>query len=134
MTCRELIDRRFRPLQVAVLLGLALFAGGILAGSSRGRPPELILALPGFALTFLAAMALHLGAIRCPACRGNLGVVGMTQRRPGLGLARAIRYCPYCGQPLDEPPPGGENPGTVDPGRDDASWTWTDARDPGTRR
>jgi hypothetical protein len=56
--------------------------------------------LPGFAVLLVATMAGYYGYLRCPRCRGNLGILFMQPEWPAL--QPRVRFCPYCGSNLDE--------------------------------
>jgi hypothetical protein len=60
--------------------------------------------LPGpFFALFFAAVLLNMFWLKCPRCRGSLGLTNLplTARGKWLGM-KPMNYCPYCGISLDE--------------------------------
>ncbi len=99
MTIREELATRRRRLMVLAFLA---WLGGGLSAIFRVKDGLPWLPLPFFAL-FGAAVLLHLYWLRCPRCRGPLGIVNASLTKEGGGLRRRINFCPYCGISLDEP-------------------------------
>jgi hypothetical protein len=99
MTAREYLNRRLRKLGFVYYTGGGLFLGGILIGGILGQQQFMVLCLPGFAITMLAALS-HFIWIRCPECRGGLSqlVIQWNLR----SVHHRIGYCPYCGIALDD--------------------------------
>jgi hypothetical protein len=96
MTVRRLIARRKRQASIVAYSGFALFALGMLLGAGE---PWLTVAIPGFAVFFAATVYLLL-FLRCPACRGSIGYTVNYPSGP-FSVSRKIRFCPFCGIPLD---------------------------------
>ena len=98
MTIREVLAARRQKL---LILGLSAWVGFALTGILA--PPRHLpwLVLPFFAL-FLAAALLNIYWIRCPRCRGAIGLTSAVLTGRGGWLGRRIDFCPYCGVSLDE--------------------------------
>ena len=96
MTVRELIATRKRKASIVAYSGFALFALGMVLDAGE---PWFSVALPGFAVFFAATVYLLL-FLRCPACRGPIGYTVNHPSGP-FSVSRKIRFCPFCGIPLD---------------------------------
>ena len=97
MTIRQHIKRR-----ASYAFGLALVTWlGLVALIFTGPPSGLDVphVLLGMAL-FMGAVLYLTFFIRCPKCRGNLGVTVLPAMYTRLSR-RPVSYCPFCGVSLD---------------------------------
>jgi hypothetical protein len=96
-TIRDGLRRRKRWVLILLFGAWLVFAFTIIP--TAGEPPILAI-VPGIA--FFGAMIFLGFFIRCPRCRGNLGVLnaGFSKVVP---FYTVINYCPYCGVSLDAP-------------------------------
>jgi hypothetical protein len=53
----------------------------------------------GFAFAFVS-MFYSFWGIRCPNCKGNLGIMAMSYGSP-FSVSKKIKYCPFCGIDID---------------------------------
>ena len=97
-TIRDALRRKKRWALV-VLIGAWLLAG-LSIFMEDNKALQLLAILP--VVAFIAAIIFLGFFIRCPHCRGNLGVlnVGFSKTVP---LYPSINFCPYCGVSLDTP-------------------------------
>jgi hypothetical protein len=97
MTIRQYIKRR-----LAWALGVAISAWLLLVASmvTAGKEPPVPLIAVGM-LTFFGAVVFVNLAIRCPRCRGNLGIT-IVPAMFSFHSKRRASYCPFCGVSLDE--------------------------------
>ena len=99
MTIREFLAARRRKLIGVVLVAWLGFAASAVYGAQHR-----IVWLPFvFFALFVAAILANLYSLRCPRCRGPLGIANLplTERRGRL--TRKMDFCPFCGVSLDEP-------------------------------
>ena len=101
MTIREYLGRQKRRYAAVVNLGVLVFIGGAIAGVSGSR--LFALALAAFIVCGLGGLFVEL-CVRCPHCRGKLGLVLGSIGRP-FTIPAALRFCPFCGVALDSPYP-----------------------------
>jgi hypothetical protein len=98
MTIREFLATRRRKLMVlgfAAWLGFA--ASGVIAAQHR------VTWLPfAFFVLFAAAVLGNLYWLKCPRCRGPLGITNLPLTERGAWFMRKMDFCPYCGVSLDE--------------------------------
>jgi predicted branched-subunit amino acid permease len=98
MTIRQYIKRRF-AWGVGVALSALVFIALLLA-STNGKPPIPVLLVGIFG--FVAAVISLNFAIRCPKCRGNLGITIVPAMFSPHWKLRRVSYCPFCGVSIDE--------------------------------
>jgi hypothetical protein len=96
MTIRQYVKRRlFLAFAIAVTAILAM----VLTGTSRaGHVPLAVLI--GFPVFALAGLLINLG-IRCPKCKGNLGIT-VVPAILTFSKKHKVKYCPFCAASLDE--------------------------------
>lgn len=95
---RKVVNRGKRLWFSVFLLGLLLFITTPLF-DVRDTPPWL--ALIGMGIAMIAVVGINL-LIRCPRCRGNLGVLAGVSGHP-FAISSKVRYCPYCAADFDAP-------------------------------
>jgi hypothetical protein len=86
-----------------VYLGIAAVIGGATIGTSGTA--LMVLGLLGIVLA-ASGMLLLAFRVRCPRCRSRLGQILGNVGSP-FTISRRLRFCPFCGVPLDSPMPGG---------------------------
>ena len=104
MTARQQMDRRLRPLVIAIYGGFALAIGSGAVGSYlEGSPISDYLLVPliiGIAITMVSMLIVQFG-VRCPFCRLRLGqllfLTGSVWR-----FGKNFNFCPKCGSSLDQ--------------------------------
>ena len=104
MTARQHLDRRLRPLVIALYGGFALaIASGALGAFMEGSPISDYLLVPlvlGIAITMVPMFVIQFG-VRCPFCRLRLGqllfLTGSIWR-----FGKNFNFCPKCGTSLDQ--------------------------------
>lgn len=97
MTIRNKIAASKFKLMVLAYSGFALFAIGMIIGT-KFRIANLV-GIFGFAIAFISIFLL-LYYLRCPKCRGNLGLT-VSQNLNPFKVSPAIKFCPYCGTEFD---------------------------------
>lgn len=97
MTIRDKIAAAKLKLVALAYSGFALFAVGMIIGA-KFRIANLI-GIFGFAIAFISIFLL-LYCLRCPKCRGNLGLT-VSQNLNPFKVSLAIKFCPYCGIEFD---------------------------------
>ncbi len=100
MTARERLNHRLRWLAGVMTLGVVLVVAGVVAVVEIGGPTAAAIVVPGILTLMGVALTGQSFALRCPWCRGNLGVLLM--RSGGFRVSPTVRYCPYCGVHLDD--------------------------------
>ena len=99
MTIREVLARRRRNFLLLAFAAWLGCAGALALSESTAAPPWLFaVAIVGF-----GAALFGVASIRCPRCRGALGMVNAPFKGKTEGMARRIDFCPYCGVSLDQP-------------------------------
>jgi hypothetical protein len=106
MSARERLNHRLRWICGATVLGVVLVVAGIVAVVELGGERGAVIFGPGILTLIGVALAGQAVALRCPWCRGNLGVLLMHTGR--WRVSPAVRHCPYCGEHLDNDPDGPE--------------------------
>jgi len=98
MSIREVLERRRRALLVFDGCAFIALMLGVVFSVKLGIPWLRYLA----AAFFLAAIPLNGYFLRCPRCRGSIGVA---KEKPGKILAPFLpgEPCPYCGVSLEAP-------------------------------
>lgn len=102
MSARERLNHRLRWICGATVLGVVLVVAGIVAVVELGGERGAVIFGPGILVLMGVALAGQALALRCPWCRGNLGVLLMHTGR--WRVSPAVRHCPYCGEHLDNDP------------------------------
>ncbi|HSV21782.1 MAG TPA: hypothetical protein VLJ17_01995 [Xanthobacteraceae bacterium] len=98
MTIREHFKQRFRWAIAAAFGSWILIAVFAMTHTGDGATP---LFFVGFAIFIGAILFMNFG-IRCPKCRGNLGMtIGHAFMTFGASKHR-IGFCPFCGTSIDE--------------------------------
>lgn len=100
MTIRELLNKRLLFINIFIYIGHGLTVGGLLAGWITGKPPLLMLCVPGAFIILIGMLAAYDRLIRCPRCRSNLVSVPLRKRDSRAGMQ--AQTCPQCGVSLDE--------------------------------
>jgi O-antigen ligase len=95
---RAVVNRGKRLWFSIFLVGLLFFAATPLFGVQNGPP---WLAFVGMGLAMIAVVGINL-LIRCPRCKGNLGVIAGVSGHP-FAISGKVRYCPYCAADFDAP-------------------------------
>jgi len=97
-TIREALLRKKRwgtvPFGVAWLLALLIIS------QAANKSLPLVIILP--VVVVIAAVIYLSFFIRCPRCRGNIGILNVSVSKT-VRLLPPISFCPYCGVSLDEP-------------------------------
>jgi hypothetical protein len=101
MTIRDYLRRQKRRYAAVVNLGVLVFIGGAIAGTSGSW--LLALALVAFVVCGLGGLFLGL-CVRCPNCGGRFGPVLGAVGSP-FTVPANLRFCPFCGIGLDSPYP-----------------------------
>jgi hypothetical protein len=101
-TIRAVLERRRTTCGILLVVGLVLFFSGGVAASVTER--GLFLALPGFAIVAFSVWY-SLYAIRCPKCRGKVGVLLNGAGTTLFQISKNFRFCPFCGVELDSEAP-----------------------------
>ena len=97
MTVRDELNRRKRKAGIIAYSGLAILIISVLAlGGGHGISP---FALAGFAV-FAGGILYLLWGVRCPTCRGAIGLVTSNLSSP-FSISRQVKFCPFCGVVLD---------------------------------
>ena len=96
MTIRQFIKRRlYLAMALAVSAMLIMVGAGI---STVGDTPLAVVI--GFPVFAVVALLLNFG-IRCPKCKGNLGIT-VVPAVLTFSRRHRVKYCPFCGASLDE--------------------------------
>lgn len=98
MSIREVLERRRRL--IALVQGIAFLALmlGVYIGASRGLA-WLRYSAVGL---FFATVPLYQYGLKCPRCRGSIGLAREKPRKIFPPFARG-ELCPHCGVSLEEP-------------------------------
>jgi hypothetical protein len=100
MTIRQSFNRKrsiiFLIFLAGILLQIILFQTVIL----KTTGPTPLYLFSGAIIAFVAGLCNYF-AIRCPLCKGNIGLV-FWYSGGILYISKKIRYCPYCGSSIDE--------------------------------
>lgn len=96
MTIRERLSRTKHRLSAVTIVFWIAFA---VSGLGTIAIPYLAAFIPVAFLGFMGCVLMSLYGIRCPNCRGNLGYA--LSWPPSWGVSERIKFCPYCGIPMD---------------------------------
>src|SRR5438477_6800486 len=99
MTARYLLERRLRWLNYVIWTGLVLVQTGIILSWVLGRPPLLVVILPGFALMAIGMGPAYTLLLRCPRCRGDVSSLLLGNHKCDSAQLPA---CSSCGVSLNE--------------------------------
>ena len=97
MTIRDLLTRQSRRNLLVGFLAWLAFAGSLFVGAKSGHP---FLPLVFF-VPFIGAVLVQVFFVRCPRCKGNLGLL-LAQTMSPLTLTSKVSCCPYCGVEFSE--------------------------------
>ena len=101
-TYRTLLDEQCRAAQRQILGGFGIFVGSALLAGALDAPPLLCVGILGFAIAGYGIIRVQFfGTIRCPACRGNLGLTWMS-RGPLPTFPSDVKFCSLCGTSIDK--------------------------------
>lgn len=102
MTTRERLNRVRRRSFLVAIPGFIIFAAS--GAASQSHPAFTGGIFLGFAL-FGGSIVYTLFAGRCVHCRRRLGqIFSQSGGGPMLRISPDLKFCPYCGVSLDEPP------------------------------
>jgi hypothetical protein len=97
VSIRQVINHSKKRVGIVTYTFFAVFVIGVLVSiSGRAFFP---LAIAGF-VGFMGGTLYLLWGIRCPNCRGSLGMVTAYQSGP-FAISNRVRFCPFCGVSLD---------------------------------
>jgi hypothetical protein len=103
MTSRKSLNRgRLLAFLLAAPGFIAFAYGGLHASPAQPTGRDAMLCFGGFALFALGVLVGYFSG-RCAHCRRGLGRL-FSQTSGPLGITKDLRFCPYCGMSLDEPP------------------------------
>ncbi len=100
MTLQTLLMQRMRWIRRALYLGAGLCVAGILFAGPLGDEYGLLLFITGIAVLVPVAILAQYHWLRCPRCRGNLGV--LLTHEIWLPVDTKVQFCPFCGVDLHE--------------------------------
>ena len=97
MTVRELVNRRLRRAQLALLLFFAIL---IISIASEFVPFGL--GKPAVLVALLLSIGIQRLGIPCPRCGNAMGaLVSLPKGGMWFRLSSALRFCPFCGLAVD---------------------------------
>ncbi len=92
---RDELNKKKRIASLSAIGAFALmFASAIIVPSA-----SVYIILIGFPVFMFAIFYAHFG-IKCPKCRGNIGILVMHLGSP-FTSSKNIKYCPFCGVNID---------------------------------
>ena len=100
MTIRQSFNRKRGVILLIFLTGILLQIVLFQTVMLKTKGPVPLYAFCGAFISFAAGLCLHF-AIRCPICKGNLGLAFWGSVYI-LVISKKIKYCPYCGSNIDE--------------------------------
>lgn len=98
MSIREVLERRRRLISVVQGIAFLALMLGVYVGANRGIP-WLRYAAVGL---FFATVPLYQYGLKCPRCRGSIGLAREKPRKIFPPFAPG-ELCPHCGVSLEEP-------------------------------
>jgi len=103
MTIREALNRKKRIF--SVLIDICIILGLVLPFVSENIVVSVAVGAWSIFGIFFFLIIGSLFFIRCPACNGQWGVIAMYAGSP-FSVKKSLKYCPYCGNNIDEEIPG----------------------------
>jgi hypothetical protein len=102
VSAREKLNRRLRPLAIALYGGFGLACVSVPFASTIRNYVAVPVVL-GLVVSTASMLAIQF-RIRCPFCNMNLGQLALASGRP-WGFGRGFNFCPKCGTSLDKEMP-----------------------------